>query len=570
MSRRVLGPALVLSLLLSAVLVAPAAAAPPPPSSMAAAGDSITRAFNLCWFPFTDCPARSWSTGSNSTVNSHARRLGITGSAYNDAVSGARMVDFPSQAGAIDARNVQYVTVLMGGNDVCRDTESQMTDPAAYEADFRAGMERLRADAPLVYVVGIPNVKMLWEILKDSSSARSAWNSYDICQSLLANPLSTDQADVDRRERVKQRNMELNQRLRAACASYAFCRFDGEAVFGTAFVPGDVSTRDYFHPSTDGQMKLAAVSYDVGYWGTKGVNGAPSAALTHSCSGLTCTFTDASTDVNGIGGRSWQFGDGRTSTSASATHTFDAGGTYTVTLYSIDSLGATSKATVSVAVSSGGTDTTPPAAPTGLTAVGGDGSVALEWAANNETDLAGYRVHRSEAAGGPYTTMSGSSLVTDIAYQDGTVSNGTTYYYVVTAEDVAGNVSAPSAETQATPQGVGGETPAMHLADLDGLAVRAVRGNSWTVTVTIEVVDASGKALAGAVASGDWSSGGTSSCTTSTDGRCTVSVSLNGKKVTSSTFTVTGVTLSGYAYDASSNTDAEGDSDGTSITVVLT
>ena len=40
-------------------------------------------------------------------------------------------------------------------------------------------------------------------------------------------------------------------------------------------------------------------------------------------------------------------------------------------------------------------DTTPPAAPTGLTATPGSGSVTLSWAANSETDLAGYNVFRS-------------------------------------------------------------------------------------------------------------------------------------------------------------------------------
>ena len=38
------------------------------------------------------------------------------------------------------------------------------------------------------------------------------------------------------------------------------------------------------------------------------------------------------------------------------------------------------------------------------------------------------------------------------AYTDGSVSNGTTYYYVVTALDSSGNESANSTEASATPQ----------------------------------------------------------------------------------------------------------------------
>jgi lysophospholipase L1-like esterase len=539
---------------------------------MAAAGDSITRAFNLCFFPFTDCPAQSWSTGSNSTVNSHARRLSITNSAYNDAVSGARMVDFATQAGRIDSRNVKYVTVLMGGNDVCRDTEAEMTDPAVYEAQFRSGMDKLIADAPLVYVVSIPNVKVLWEIFKDNSSARSAWNSYNVCQSLLANPLSTNQVDIDRRERVKQRNMELNQRLRKVCAEYIFCRFDGEGVFGTRFETSDVSTRDYFHPSTSGQKKLAAVSYDLGYWpstgDTKAVNLPPSASFTHSCSGLTCTFTDGSSDTNGLGGRSWQFGDGRTSTAATATHTFAAAGTYHVTLYSIDALGASSKVLGSISVSASEADTTPPAPPTGLGATAGDAQVALDWADNTDA-VAGYRVYRSGTSGGSFTRISGDNPIPTSQYDDRSVENGTTYYYVVTAVDTAGNESASSAEASAMPQAsTSGGSTTMHVVDLDGEATRATRGSSWTATVTIRAVDGNGAPLGSVEVAGDWGTGGSATCTTDAAGTCWVSVSLNSKKVDSTTFTVVRLSRDGYTYPGV-NSDVEGDSNGTSILVRL-
>src|SRR6059058_2275961 len=66
------------------------------PSSIASAGDSITRAFNTCSFPFIDCPRNSWSTGSSSAVNSHYLRIlaanpAISGRNFNDAKTGARM-----------------------------------------------------------------------------------------------------------------------------------------------------------------------------------------------------------------------------------------------------------------------------------------------------------------------------------------------------------------------------------------------------------------------------------------------------------------------------------------------
>lgn len=525
--------------------LAPAtAAAETLPKSMAATGDSITRAFNLCFFPFTDCPARSWSTGSNSTVKSHAYRLGITGSAYNDAVSGAKMADLPGQTTTVFSRNVGYVTVLMGGNDVCTDTESQMTRADAYEADFQTAMNTLAADPtpPLVYVVSIPNVKMLWEILKDNSSARSAWNSYNVCQSLLANPLSTAQVDVDRRERVKQRNMELNQRLRAACAAYSFCRFDGEAAFGTAFVPNDVSTRDYFHPSTAGQTKIAAVSYDFGYWGTKAVNGAPVAAFTPSSCSLTCTFADTSSDPQGVTGWSWNFdatgAAGPTSVERNPTHTFPAAGTYTVTLHAIDALGATASVSRTISVSDtggGGTGT--------LAGTVTDASTAGAIAGATVT-IGGTTLLATTDANGSYTisgvpvgdhTVTASATDYDSLSQATTISEGatTTLNFALTASS--------------------GGTVTMHVQDLDGSSANVNR-NNWRATVTITVFDSTGMAVEGATVDGSFSVGSAKSCITGSAGTCSVtSDNLSRRTVPSVNFTVSGITHASLTYKPSDN-----------------
>jgi hypothetical protein len=110
-------------------------------------------------------------------------------------------------------------------------------------------------------------------------------------------------------------------------------------------------------------------------------------------------------------------------------------------------------------------DTTPPAAPTGLTATGGDAQVSLNWDANGEPDLAGYRVYRSTTPGSGYVELS-SGLITGTSLMDSSVSNGTTYFYVVRAEDAAGNQSGDSAEANATPDSPGGPgTPVVLFSD---------------------------------------------------------------------------------------------------------
>ena len=69
-------------------------------------------------------------------------------------------------------------------------------------------------------------------------------------------------------------------------------------------------------------------------------NPPPVAAFTSRCTGLTCTFTDGSTDDGTIAARRWSFGDGGTSTQTSPSHPY-ASGTYTVPLTVTDDKGAT-------------------------------------------------------------------------------------------------------------------------------------------------------------------------------------------------------------------------------------
>jgi hypothetical protein len=91
-------------------------------------------------------------------------------------------------------------------------------------------------------------------------------------------------------------------------------------------------------------------------------------------------------------------------------------------------------------------------APINLVATAADSKVTLSWTAVD--DATGYNVKRSTTAGGPYTTI--ATNVPSTSYLDTTVTNGTTYYYVVTAVDGNCNESANSNEASATPQAPSG------------------------------------------------------------------------------------------------------------------
>ncbi|MCS0630823.1 alginate lyase family protein [Telluria mixta] len=101
---------------------------------------------------------------------------------------------------------------------------------------------------------------------------------------------------------------------------------------------------------------------------------------------------------------------------------------------------------VQVTGGDGGAPAVIPAAPATLLAEPGDGVVPLRW--QQSFGATGYTVLRSTASGGPYTTIAAN--VTGGSYIDTSVTNGTTYYYTVTATNAAGT-SANSAEDSATP-----------------------------------------------------------------------------------------------------------------------
>ncbi len=89
---------------------------------------------------------------------------------------------------------------------------------------------------------------------------------------------------------------------------------------------------------------------------------------------------------------------------------------------------------------------TAPATPTGLQATGGNAQISLTW--NASTGATSYHVKRSTTSGGPFTSTLASPTATN--YVDTTVTNGTAYFYVVSAVNAAGE-SANSSQVTATP-----------------------------------------------------------------------------------------------------------------------
>ena len=383
MASRAISFALLIAILLAGLVPTSVAATTlPVPDTMVAVGDSITQAASTAGGLGADAPQNSWSTGTSATVNSHYLRLlaagaPVSGRNFNFSVSGAKMAGLPAQMANAASVQPDYLTVLMGGNDLCTATVGQMTTVADYGSQFQTAMVTLSTASPStnVLVVSVPDVYQLWNLFKSNFWARFIWASASICQSLLANPGSTQAADVQRRAAVRQRNIDYNAQLAAVCARFDRCRFDGNASFNTAFTTGDVSG-DYFHPSTQGQAKLASVSWAAGYTWTSTpppppVNQPPTADFSVGCADLACNFTDGSSDDHGVIGRSWTFGDGASSTAQNPSHAYATAGTYTVTLTVTDGGGLQDDVTRAVTVSAAAPPTMTVESMTGLAAATG-------------------------------------------------------------------------------------------------------------------------------------------------------------------------------------------------------
>ncbi|SDC15941.1 SGNH/GDSL hydrolase family protein [Streptomyces prasinopilosus] len=235
------------------------------PASVAAVGDSITTGFDACAV-LTDCPEVSWATGGSEKVDSLAvRLLGPAGAAersWNYAVTGARMADLPGQMARAVSRKPELVTVLAGANDACRATTSAMTPVAAFRADFEEAIRTLRKALPeaQVYVASVPDLKRLWSQGRTSETGKRVWE-LGICPSMLGDPDALDAAANERRAAVQARVEDYNEVLEEVCAADDRCRYDGGAVYAYRFGTAQLSRWDWFHPSIDGQARLAEIAH---------------------------------------------------------------------------------------------------------------------------------------------------------------------------------------------------------------------------------------------------------------------------------------------------------------------
>jgi hypothetical protein len=135
---------------------------------------------------------------------------------------------------------------------------------------------------------------------------------------------------------------------------------------------------------------------------------------------------------------------------------------------------------VQITGGNGGAPSVIPAAPAMLLASPGDGAVPLRW--QTSFGATRYTVKRSTSSDGNYSTI--ASGIAGSRYTDKSVTNGTTYFYTVTATNSAGT-SGSSPVDSATPRAMGNVATGGSANDSGGNATSAKRafdqnlGSQW-------------------------------------------------------------------------------------------
>jgi hypothetical protein len=131
-------------------------------------------------------------------------------------------------------------------------------------------------------------------------------------------------------------------------------------------------------------------------------------------------------------------------------------------------------------------DTTPPTSPGTLTTTNGTQSIGSSWgAASDNVGVTRYNIHRATTSGFVPSVANRIAQPTGLSYTDTGLAPGT-YYYVVTAEDAAGNLSAPTNEAAGTALSDATSPTVAITAPVNGAVV------SGTVTITATAADNQG------------------------------------------------------------------------------
>jgi hypothetical protein len=227
----------------------------------------------------------SWATGDDESdiVLSHLERLrslksGIKG--YNFAVSGAVTADLMGQVDDLlfteRTENVilDYLTVLLGANDLSSDSLEGMVSPLAYERNIERSLRRVLKANPhrAVLLVGLPHIHKVFEDSQKLTAYKvlgkklscSKMRELIYGRMIMFNPKSPNY-DATKITLEMYRNA-LVQVARHLAEEFPAAHIRAIHDYDAPSLAKKTLSLDCFHPSLWGQALLAEVTWAYGFW----------------------------------------------------------------------------------------------------------------------------------------------------------------------------------------------------------------------------------------------------------------------------------------------------------------
>jgi len=232
----------------------------------------------------------SCATGitDGARVVSHAHRLGYLNlerevQIYNAAVSGEIVDDVLHQQWPamrewsereLGQAAPDYVTILIGANDVCADKTDQMTSTNDYYNKLYRTVEDIMVRSPKtrIMISTLPNIEKLRKVAANArlmgwgpfSKCQDLWRTINLCYTLTLEDNFAERQKV--KERVDDFNIAMHEVARSINADFADHVRVTNKTFEVDFTANDLSM-DCFHPNPLGQEKLSKVTWSDTWWG---------------------------------------------------------------------------------------------------------------------------------------------------------------------------------------------------------------------------------------------------------------------------------------------------------------
>ena len=232
------------------------------PYVMGALGDSISAGFNS--YRLGDNRSVSWSTGTDPqpAVESHAKKmaelLGRPIETHNEAYAGATSAELSRETTRLLRYKPDYVTVLIGANDICNWTGDYDKELAAFNDRLTNAVDRLVTANGNVRIVmpSLPDMMYVYN-MGMANGCGALWNSVGVCKALFSSA-RTPQERID----FGKRFVKLNSIIKDVAGHYPANAVYKPEVVNYRFPREFLSAIDCFHPSILGHNKIAELTFD--------------------------------------------------------------------------------------------------------------------------------------------------------------------------------------------------------------------------------------------------------------------------------------------------------------------